>query len=452
MPLSSVSYALPRRPWLGARGRAPDAALPPGPRLPTALQTALWFLAHERQLLKWRDRYGPVFTVRVLGFGTSVCVGEPELVKQVFTADPAVLHSGDLSPSGNVIGRGSLLALDEDEHLRHRRLILPAFHGERLAAYDAIIGEEVDRCFAQWPIGVEFPTFERFIDMTLRTIVRAVFGAEGPEIDELMVFLPRGSRLGQMLAPFPFLWHRSWGPWAEMMRLRGEFERIVGRVVERARSAGEGDEPTDIISMMALSRFDDGTQMTLDELIDEALTLVVGGHLSTASTLAWLVERLRRHPDLFERLAAEAEAGGDELRTATILEVQRTRPVSPSPSRYTMVPFELGGYVIPPRTSVLVPAVLSHNNPDSFPEPERFNPDRFLGARPGTYTWIGFGGGRRRCIGAAFAQRQLDIVLRELVQRPLAPTDAPGEGWHTHGIAFSPSKGAVALLDASAAA
>ena len=194
--------------------------------------------------------------------------------------------------------------------------------------------------------------------------------------------------------------------------------------------------------------------MTDAEIRDELVTMLVAGHETTANTLAWAVERLRRHPELLERLVAEVDAGGKALREATIREVQRTRPVIAFAGRLTREPFTLGGYRLPVDTRLLLAACLTHYDPALFPHPERFDPDRFLDTVPDTYAWIPFGGGIRRCIGATFAHMEMDVVLRVLLDRVrLLPTDAPGEPWAFRGIVWAPGGGGrIAVQDPGSAA
>ncbi len=187
--------------------------------------------------------------------------------------------------------------------------------------------------------------------------------------------------------------------------------------------------------------------MAFAEIADELLTLLAAGHETTATTLSWTVERLRRHPDILQRLVDEADAGGKTLREATIREVQRVRPVIPFAGRFVMRPFELGGYVIPPGTTIAISMVLTQSDPRLFAHPRRFRPDRFLDEKPDTYSWIPFGGGIRRCIGAAFAHMEMDVVLRTMLRRlEFAPTSARGERWHYRGVAFAPADGGLAIV------
>jgi cytochrome P450 len=425
-------------------------ALPPGPdKLPAPLQTALFlgFQTQTAQLL--RARYGEVFKIRLSGIGTFVAVSDPELLKTVFTADPKVLHAGDRSPLGAVLGRNSLLAIDEGRHLSQRKLLLPPFHGERMQSYEAIIEDEASREIASWPQDRPFETLEPMMRITLNSILRAVFGARGSELEQLRTLLPKLVGLGSRLALLRFLHHDlgAWSPWGRFLRLRAEFDRHVDELIATARRDPQLEERSDVLSLLVRARHEDGTPMSREEIADQLLTLLAAGHETTAATLAWAVERLRRHPEVLRRLVAEVDAGGREYRDAVIREVQRSRPVITAAGRYAMSDFQLGQWLLPAGTRIIASAYLTQRDARLYPDPERFDPERFLGSKPGTYTWVPFGGGIRRCIGAAFAHMEMDVVLRTMLQQvELATTNAPGEKWKSRGVAFAPARGGRAVV------
>jgi cytochrome P450 len=433
-----------------ANATAPIAGLPPGPPVPKLIQSlAALFISNDALPRRLRARYGDMFTVRLIGLGKVVAVGDPELIKQVFAADPKVLHAGDQSPLGTVLGWNSLLAIDEDRHMSQRKLLLPAFHGERMQAYEALIEEEANREIDTWTDEVEFRTLEPMMRITLNVILRAVFGAEGDELTGLRKLLPGMVKLGSAMAGLNFLHHDlgPWSPWGRVLRKRAAFDGLVRALIDKARRDPQLDERSDVLSMLVQARHEDGTPMSFEEISDQLLTLLAAGHETTATSLAWAVERLRRHPDVLRRLVDEVDAGDGTLREATIREIQRTRPVIVGAGRFTKQPFELGGYIIPPGCVIGVSAGLTHNDPRLFPHPGRFDPDRFVGRKPEPYAWIPFGGGVRRCIGASFAHREMDVVLRTLLQRvELVPTAARGERWRFRGVAFAPAKGGLAVV------
>jgi hypothetical protein len=419
--------------------------MPPGPNLPRALTTGIFLFAALPMLRALQRRHGDMFSIQVPVFGRSVIVASPDLVKQVFQARADALAFGVVSPLGEVLGAGSLFAMDGERHLAERRLILPAFHGERMRGYEPIIEHEARREFETWGEDVEFSSMPSFMRITLNAILRTVFGAEGQEVRELAEVLPPFVTLGSRLALLPGL-RRDLGPGSpgrRFHRLRERYDEIVGGLIDAHRADPALPERADVMSMLLRAHYDDGSSMSRSAIADELLALLAAGHETTATSLAWTVDRLRRHPQVLERLTAEAR-GGDEraLRMATIHEVQRTRPVIAATSRHTLVDFPLGGRVIPRGRQIIVSASLIHGDPRFFADPGRFDPGRFLEQAPDTYTWIPFGGGTRRCPGAAFAHMEMDVVLRTLLREfDLATTTRPGERVRDRGIANAPARG-----------
>ncbi len=417
--------------------------LPPGPRAPKSWQTLGAITRQRPSLERLRRRYGNVMLLKLIGFGPFVAIADPALIKQVFTEKPTVLHAGgDDNPLGPVLGENSLLVIDEDRHLAQRKLLLPPFHGERMKTYEALIEaiavEEIDR----WPTGVEFATVTSFKTITLRAILRAVFGAEGDELRALERILPPFVDLGAFMATVGRPLQKDLGPlspWGRFLRRRAEVDRLLDALIAHARRDADGRE--DVLAMLVQ------TPMTAAEIRDQLLTLLTAGHETTAATLAWAVERLRRHPDVGERLAT----GDKPYRDAFIREVQRQRPVIAFSARSTLAPYAIGEYVLPARTRIALGASLTHFDPELFPRPDVFDPERFVGVKGGwgrNYAWIPFGGGVRRCIGAAFAHMEMDVVLRTLLERRriVAEPDLPGAGWQFRGVATTPSDGGAAVF------
>jgi hypothetical protein len=376
-------------------------------------------------------------------------LADPALIKHTFTADPTTLHAGSRSPLRRILGDNSLLGIDEEHHLEQRKLLLPPFKGQRMKAYEPLIEEIAIAEIETWPVGVEFPSAQSMQRITLRAILRAVFGAEGAQLQELEALMPPWTEQGQHLSRFPQL-HKDLGrfsPWGRFLRLRAKIDAILDRLIEDARRDPRLTDRVDVLALMVQARREDGTALSNAEIRDQLVTMLAAGHETTAHTLSWAVERLRRNPEVLHRLVEEADAGGKALREATIWEVQRMRPVISFAGRHTIKPFEVGGYRIPPGHVLGLSAGLTHYDPRLFPEPDRFHPDRFLDARPGTYSWIPFGGGRRRCIGASFAHMELDVVLRVMLERvSFAPTTAPDEPWRFKGVAWSPAGGGMARI------
>ena len=423
--------------------------LPPGPSTPRAVQGAYALIVAQRGMRQMRDRYGDAFTVNVPIFGRAVVVSDPAEVRQMFMTSPDVADNLDRN-LGRVLGPGSLFALAGEEHHRQRRLLIPPFHGRRLAAYEKIVEEETVRELASWPQGRAFPTLPSMMRITLNIILRAVFGSEGAELAALRELLPRAIKLGSRLAvlPIPKVDLGWWSPWGRFWAMRREYDAIVARLISKAQRDTSLDERDDILALMLQSRYDDGSAMSRAEIADQLLTLLAAGHETTATTLAWAVERLRRHPTVLRALVEEADSGGSALREATILEVQRTRPVIDLVGRQVKADsLQVGRWTLPKGYAVLVSIALIHDNESLFPNARTFDPHRFLGARPDLYQWIPFGGGTRRCLGAAFANMEMHVVLRTMLREvTLVPTDEPGERWHSRGVANAPAKGGRAIV------
>jgi len=423
---------------------APSAVLPPGPSVPRFVQGAVALTSAQRGMRRMRDRYGDAFTVNVPVFGHAVVVSNPAEVKQLFTARPELVDNLDRN-LGRVLGPGSLFALAGEAHHRQRKLLIPPFHGRRLAAYERIVQEETLRETASWPQGQPFPTLPSTMRITLNVILRAVFGAQGAQFDELRALLPRAIKLGSQLAvvPVPKLDLGRWSPWGRFWAMRREYDAIVDRLIDTALCDPALDDRDDVLALMLQSRYDDGSAMTREEIADQLLTLLAAGHETTATTLAWAVERLRRHPAVLSELAEEADAGGSALREAVIAEVQRSRPVIDLVGRQVKTDgFQLGRWTLPKGMAVLVSIALMHDDERTFPNPRLFDPSRFLTAKPDLYQWVPFGGGSRRCLGASFATMEMNVVLRTVLRDfRLEPTDEPDERWHSRGVASAPADG-----------
>ncbi|MFI6361518.1 cytochrome P450 [Nocardia sp. NPDC050630] len=423
--------------------------LPDGPTTPALVQAAEVLAGRTRAWRRLHRRYGSAFTVYLPRFGRVMVLSEPAEVKALFTASSEVADNVDVN-LGQFLGPGSLFSLRGAEHRKQRKLLTPPFHGRRLSVYETLIEEETVRELATWPQGREFATMDSMMRITLNVILRAVFGAEGKEFDELRELLPRLVLVGSALAalPVPQKFLGRYGPWARFAAHRRHYDEIVGRLIDRAADDGHLADRDDVLAMMLQARYDDGSAMTSSEISDELLTLLTAGHETTATTLSWTIERLRRHPEVLRRLVTEVDEGGSELREATLLEVQRVRPVIDSTFRKVRAEsMQLGRWTLPKGQNVLVSIRLMHDNEELFPNARAFDPDRFVGVRPGTFSWIPFGGGARRCIGAAFATMEMNVVLRTLLRDfTLEPTDAPDERTHFRGVALVPAKKGRAVV------
>ncbi|CAN5851705.1 cytochrome P450 [soil metagenome] len=428
---------------------APPVRVPPTAPGPRFLQGLGYAFFRRQTIGRLAARHGSAFTLRVPVFGNMVVVTDPALAKQVFTASTDDL--GNIQPNlSRIFGPGSVFALEGAEHRRRRKLLTPPFHGKAMKNYENIVVEETLRESATWPEGEEFETLEPMMRITLNIILRAIFGADGKELETLRRIIPPWVTLGSRLAvlPTPTRNLGSWTPWARLASYRGEYNRVVDTLIEQARCDPAFDDRTDVLALLLRSTYEDGTPMSRSEIGDELLTLLAAGHETTASTLAWSFERISRHPGVLADLVAEADADGNEFRQAVILEVQRNRTVIDFAGRHVLAPvLELGEWAIPKGYSVSVAIGQVHGDPGEFPDPERFDPQRFMGKRPSTYGWVPFGGGTRRCVGAAFATMEMDVVLRTVLQRfTVETTTAPGEKWHSRGVAFTPKRGGRVTL------
>ena len=429
-----------------------DVLASASPKLPPTVSNPLVrmaFLVGRRQVTaRLTRRYGRIFALPIPVFGDTVVVSDPALTKQIFTTSPDVLYN--IRPNlSRLLGQGSVFALDGPEHRARRKLLTPPFHGKSIKAYEEIVEEETLRQIATWPEGREFATLEPMMHITLNIILRTIFGADGAELRELRALIPKWVTLGSRLAVLPFPKRElPWGPWAKLSGYRAQYEGLVDRLINRARSDPHFEDRTDVLTLLLRSTYEDGSAMTRREIGDELLTLLAAGHETTASTLGWVFERISRHPEVLARLVAEADTDDNTYRQATIFEVQRNRTVIDFVGRHVEAPsYQLGEWVIPQGYSIMVSLSQLHENPDIFPDPERFDPQRFVDAKPNTFAWVPFGGGTRRCVGAAFANMEMDIVLRTVLRHfTIQTTDAPGEKAHFRGVAYTPKKGGRVVM------
>jgi cytochrome P450 family 135 len=427
--------------------------LPAGPRMPAALQTAIWVRRAQWLLGQCAARFGDVFRLQIAREGTWIILSDPEHVKQVFTGDPEVFHAGE----GNrillpLLGEHSLLLLDEDAHMEQRKLLLPPLHGQRMQRYGQLMSDIAAAEIERWPSGVTYPVRPRMQAITLEIILRTVFGLEqGERLEALRVELR--SLLDTLTRPHMFLFPVLMGPerlasFAPFRRLHDRVDELIYAEIGERRRAPDLDRRDDILSMLLEARHEsDGSPMNDREIRDELLTLLVAGHETTATALSWAVERLIRHPEKLSRLAEEVQVGQREYLEAVVTETLRLRPVISLVARFLRAPVEIGGWELPAGVTVAPSIYLVHRRPDVYPNPERFEPERFLERSPGTYTWIPFGGGVRRCIGGSFAHFEMQVVLTELVKRrSLRPARPASERVFRRAITETPRHDAEVVL------
>ncbi|HEX5909186.1 MAG TPA: cytochrome P450 [Thermoleophilaceae bacterium] len=432
---------------------ATATSLPPGPRMPMPLQTLGWTARTMPFLEGAQAKYGDMWTMKLAQEGPWVMVSHPDVVKQVFKGDPEVFRAGEgnaiLSP---LVGHNSVLTLDGSAHMTQRKLMLPPFHGRRMQAYGELMRDIAQREVDSWPAGGSLTLWPRMQAITLEIILQAVFGLdEGPRLDALR------TRLREVLAvstaPVTMLLIAMLGTrrFERLKVVRRELDPADQLLYEQIRERREDpdlENRSDILSMLLSARYEDGEPMSDVELRDELVTLLVAGHETTATSLAWTMERLVRHPGALERLRDEVAAGEDEYMDAVVKETLRLRPVLPVVVRRLSRDTEVGGRLLPAGVAVAPCIHLVHRRPDVYPEPSRFRPERFLEQPAGTYTWIPFGGGVRRCLGASFALFEMKQVLTAMMSRIEPSSSATSERVIRRAITMSPSRGGEVTLAA----
>ena len=434
--------------------RAPS--LPDGPSAPPLVQTLQWGLRPAEFMQACRRRHGDAFTCRFAGLGTAVFVSDPTVAKALFATGVEDFRAGKTKFLEPILGEHSLLCLDGDEHLRQRRLLLPAMHGEHLQRVRELIDGLADREIAGWRAGEELRLSERMHSLTLDVILAVVFGLDtGPRRTHLRALigaLRRMSRNPLQLARLSLLRrdlgalpHRRSGLGRLLASIDGE---IAAQVAERRRRGGDGP---DVLGILLAARDENGHPMTGRELRDELMTMLLAGHETTAASLAWAFERLVRHRPAWERLRAEARDGEVAWADAVVAETLRTRPVLWLAGRRLCHDTRLAGLELPAGTLAYVCSYLMHTRADLWPAPYRFAPERFLAGRPAAGTFTPFGGGRRRCIGAAFAEMEMRTVLmRTAASVDLVAVDARAERMARRGFVVAPAAGARVRVAATA--
>jgi cytochrome P450 len=381
-----------------------------------------------------------------------VMLSDPEAIRLLYSDREHGLPPGRTVALLPVLGPRSVLLLEGAEHLQRRRLMLPPFHGERMRAYESIVSELAAAEVGTWPLGHGFALHPRMQAVTLEVILRAVFGVTDPARRErLRVLLPRllnGSSSAAL--QFRVLLSRRLDrsdPLADLRALSGEIDDLLLAEIGERRAEAEAAGREDILSLLMAARFEDGTGMSDSELRDQLMTLLLAGHETTATALAWTVDLLVRHPAALARLTAELDRDGEDYLRAVIWESLRLRPVVPLAGRRLSSELRVAGHVLAPGTDVTPAIWLTHTRADLYPEPYAFRPERFLDSPPTTYGWIPFGGGVRRCLGASFAELEMRIVLRTiLAHRALRPEGRAPERITRRNVTFSPRHGTRVLI------
>ncbi|MCH9641547.1 MAG: cytochrome P450 [Actinomycetia bacterium] len=430
----------------------------PAPRLISPLFGGLYAAAYgiggQPLMRRLVQSYGPVIALPVLGYGRVVAVADPTLAKQVFTARPDVLLGGEgVGPAAAIYGRRSMFVLEEPDHLRRRKLLTPPMHGDTLRSYVPAIEAATRSAMASWPAGVPMRMLEAGRDLTLDVIVQVIFGAhEATEVARLGAPFARllemalstetpiryaARRLGAL---------RAWGALADINR---EIDDLVLPLIAQRRSVGARRQPTDILSMLVDARSEDGEQLSDKEIRADIVTLMLAGHETTATTLAWLVDLLAHHPRVQDRVRAEVGTCHSDYTEAVINETLRLHPPAPITGRMTAGKYRLGDYTLDAGTRIVLLLDVINRDPRTYPEPDRFDPDRFVGAKPSPYGWVPFGGGLKRCIGASFSMCELTTILHTMLsEAELRPVSRQQESAATHAApVLVPRNGARVYLD-----
>jgi cytochrome P450 len=422
---------------------------PPGPRLPRHLLGAWWLLREHDLLERCRRRYGDVFSLSTWPFGPLVVICDPRIVKQVFAGDPKELHAGE----GNsftlpVAGPESILLLDEERHMHRRKLMLPPLHGQRLGVYDELIRRLTDAEIDRWQPGRELQIHAALQKVTLSVILRVLLGIEDAEqCAELERLLPKLINSPALMWPPLRRDLGSRSPWRRFLELRSRVDELLYAEIARKRADPRLSEREDILSLLVQARDEMGESMSDCELRDQLVTLLLAGHETSASALAWSIERLVRNPAVLARLREELARGDEGYLECVIKETLRSRPVVPVAMRSLTRTAQIGGYALPAGTLLCMSTILMHNHTDHFPEPERFSPERFADKQVEAYTWIPFGGGVRRCLGASFAMFEMKAILRRLLERCELKTLRPKpERARRRFITYPPDRGARVYL------
>jgi cytochrome P450 family 135 len=426
------------------------STLPPGPRMPRALQAVGWTQRPMPFLERCHRRYGDIFTLRIRHYGDWVLLADPDDVKKVFTAGSAVGVATANPLLGPLLGPRSVMLLEEPEHMTRRKLMLPSFHGRAVQADSEMMAQVARQEIARWPVGEPFALWPRMQDITLDVVMRAVFGpaSETPRLQplrerlrSLTTWMNEPRNLAMLAALGPGWVTRSKG-YREAM---GAVEAAVMEEVQRRKAEPEGGEPG-VVSMLVGAEYEDGSPMSDQDLRDELVTLLSDG--PTSSTLAWTFERLLRNPDKLELLRDDVLGGDGTYLDAVVKETLRLRPPVPVVVRTLLEPMTLGGYDLSAGTVVAPCIHLIHRDARWYDQPHRFLPERFVGKQPGTYTWIPFGGGVRRCLAASYAEMEMKRVLRIVLETTeLRAVESTGERARKSAISFSPDQKGLVIAE-----
>ncbi len=443
---------------------------PPGPRAPALVQTAMYVREPVRALERWAAEHGDLFTIKLASVGRFVFAAAPREIRQIFTADPEHVQAG--RAAGQIlpiVGPQSVLTLDGQPHHRHRRMMLPPFHGERMSAYAEVMRAATLRAMASWPTHAAFPLHPQLKQVAVEVLLRTVFGITSPA--RIAAFARRFSdlmdRWSSPLLPMLAFYGVDpieIAPWLPVARRKRALDRALHAEIAARRGRTDPDA-TDIFSLLLAARDEHGEPLSPAELRDELVTLMIAGHETSAAALAWAIERILTHPEVEARLREElASITRDGVVDVTavdklpyldgvVRETLRQRPILAFVARRTTVPFEIGDYRVPAGT-FLCPAIhLAHRRAEAYPEPDQFRPERFVGKKLDPYAWLPFGGGGRRCLGIAFALFEIKVILATVLAGSRLRLEAGAPLPRTQlGITVAPARGTRVIASAITAA
>lgn len=449
MELSAVASPL------GGKTESHHAGLPPGPHAPGWMQTSQWMFRPIEFMNKCREQYGPIFTLRLGPAQNVVMVGTPDLAKRALSEDPDILRAGETNGIFRpVVGSNSILLLDGDAHMHQRRILLRGLGASHAAQFVDQVREIAAKRIDGWETGQRLKLHDEMEAISFASIMRVVFGDYSDDShSELRELIPE--MMDRCDSPFTLMpWFRrelaGSSPYARLMRVLDKIDEILFEVISDRRADPMTQFRDDTVSLLIRGEHEDGSPLSDREVRDEILTMIMAGYETTTSGSAWALERLLRSPEKLQRLTAEIEEGGkDDYLEAVVKETLRARPVVPVVARHVRQPVELGGYMIPTGSILMVSIYLVHSDPDTYPEPDEFRPERFLEGTPKDAAWIPFGGGVRRCLGARFAELEMKVILTEvLTTARLRAAGRKPEDFKRKRFTFAPEGGASAEVEA----
>ncbi|AKT41317.1 cytochrome P450 [Chondromyces crocatus] len=443
------------------------SSLPPGPRLPGFIQTSLYMSRPLHFLKRWSQQHGDTFTVHMTGSGDFVFITSPEDIRRVFTASIDVIYAGESNSLVRpFVGDSSVVVLDGEAHIRSRRQLLPPFQNERMQTYATIMRDVADASLDRWPVGRPFPLLSKMTEIAMELMLRNIFGLEDPR--EIATFLERFTSVldeatspMRVMASFAGLDLYKLLPFLHVSKLKRQLDDSIYELIARRRAAPRDPTRQDVLTLILESKHEDGQAMTDRELRDALVTLIAAGYETSAIGMTFAVERLLAEPwalakvhEELDRVLGQETIVAEHLPAleyldAAIKESLRLRPLVPLISRRTKAPFELSRHTLPAETMLIPALVLTHLREDLYPDPERFDPARFLGTKPDPYAWLPFGGGARRCLGMAFAMYEMRMVLATVLRRASLElaSNRPVRMVNRH-IMLAPSDGAPVVLKA----